>query len=42
MHKKGSYRGYIAMLAVDKDHRRKKIGKKFKTFTIIFEVQFET
>ena len=26
-HKKGSYRGYIAMLAVDKNHRRKKIGK---------------
>ena len=25
-HKKGSYRGYIAMLAVDKEHRRKKIG----------------
>ena len=27
-HKKGSYRGYIAMLAVDKNHRRKKIGKR--------------
>ena len=26
-HKKGSYRGYIAMLAVDKNHRRKKIGE---------------
>ena len=27
VHKKGNYRGYIAMLAVDKEHRRKKIGE---------------
>ena len=26
VHKKGRFRGYIAMLAVDKEHRRKKIG----------------
>lgn len=25
-HKKGSMRGYIAMIAVDKDYRKKQIG----------------
>eukprot|EP00042_Codosiga_hollandica_P027921 m.142870 g.142870 ORF g.142870 m.142870 type:complete len:144 (-) comp52625_c0_seq4:280-711(-) len=28
-HKKGTYRGYIAMLAVHKDHRRKNIGSPY-------------
>lgn len=28
LHKKVVRRGYIAMLAVDKDYRRKKIGNK--------------
>jgi len=42
-HKKGNYRGYIAMLAVDESHRKKKIGSSLvqKVIEVMMEYQCE-
>ena len=40
MHKKMVRRGYIAMLAVDSEYRRKKIGESYR-FTVIDLIKFQ-
>ena len=40
MHKKMVRRGYIAMLAVDSEYRRKKIGESYR-LTVIDLIKFQ-
>ena len=42
MHKKMVRRGYIAMLAVDSEYRRKKIGESYRIrLTVIDLIKFQ-